>query len=42
MTVDPDSSTFWSYQFHIRILKWIFKNWGGGMGCTDLVQDRDR
>ena len=25
-----------------RILKWIFKKWGGGMDWIDLVQDWDR
>jgi hypothetical protein len=25
------------------ILKWIFRNWNGGiMDCIDLAQDRDR
>jgi hypothetical protein len=24
------------------ILKWIFKNWDGGMDWIELVQDRDR
>ena len=24
------------------ILKWMIKNWNGGMDWSDLVQDRDR
>jgi hypothetical protein len=24
------------------ILKWIFKNWDGGMDWIDMAQDRDR
>jgi hypothetical protein len=24
------------------ILKWILKNWDGGMGWIELAQDRDR
>jgi len=24
------------------ILRWIFREWGGGMDWTDLVRDRDR
>jgi hypothetical protein len=24
------------------VLKWIFKQWGGGMDLIDVAQDRDR
>jgi len=28
--------------WNVRILRWIFRKWDGGMDWVDLAQDRDR